>query len=258
MNHRHTLPLTIAAALMLGACSSSTPTPDPEPTEQPTNETADTAPEDSEIIPEGGEEPEPGSPIMATKAEGPYASLGAFVEASGATLLREDPGCTQSDAGWATQGGVVTTSGGVTRHVLLAGKPGALHVLPSDDHFVIDPSLTAPDQLEGRAIIRTSPMPKSYVLFEHIVDHVDATQSGDAHDVLGFSHVCRAHDGGFACARFTTQKGAYLVYDTKGADYEMPNAIVNGVEGTAHSFEVFYMNGGIGMTEPGIYKVEMT
>lgn len=192
--------------------------------------------------------------VEAKMAQGPFASLDAFAESvNGAILTREDD-CEVTEGAWSSQGGVVSFDG-TARHVLLVGAPGALYRVSGPEDFPVDIANATPEQSQGRAILRTASVPPGYVLIEHSVDFVDATQSGMAHDVLGYTHVCRPHLAGMACASFTTKRGAYLVYDQEIPDYEMPNAIIKDVDGKEGLVELFYMNGGDGMSEQGFYRI---
>jgi hypothetical protein len=254
---RHAATLLLAL-FTLSACSGAQPAPDPVPApDEAEAEAGDVNADGAEEEPAAEEALLPdATAVSAAMAPGPYADFDAFAAATGATLLAIDPGEDGAQGEWVAQMYMIR-DGAKVRQVMLAGKAGALYLMPSEDAFLVDMTSHTPDQYEGRAIVREASLPPGYVLFEHIVDFVDETQSGQAHDVLGLSHLCRPHDGGLACARFTTQKGAYLIYDGDDGDYEMPNAVIKDADGAEHAVELFYMNGGEGMDAPGFYTITL-
>ena len=255
MTHtRHHALALCALLVLLNACSGAQPTPDPEPTDG--SGEAEVATDTKEGDEGETNETTKGTPIAAVMVDGPYADVDAFIAASGATMLAVDPGVDGAEGEWIAQLYMIR-QGEEVRQIMLAGKPGALYLMPTDGEFIADTVSHSPDQYEGRAIVRDASLPPGYVLFEHSIDFVDETQSGQAHDVLGFSHLCRPHGDGMACARFTTMKGAYLIYDGDDGAYEMPNAVVKDADGAEDMVELFYMNGGAGMSEPGFYSITL-
>lgn len=251
--------LLFCVVMAAGACSGKgSERPDPVSPEQVSGEVAPgegaaaSAPEEKRAVHQ--DDPEGTRPAEAKMVQGPFASLDAFAESVSGTILSREEDCEVTEGPWSARGGVVSFDG-AARHVLLVGAPGALYRVSGPRDFPVDTELSTPEQYEGRAILRTASVPPGYVLIEHSVDFVDATQSGMAHDVLGYTHLCREHLGGMACASFTTKRGAYLIYDQELPDYEMPNAVIKDVEGRESLVELFYMNGGDGMSEQGFYRI---
>ncbi len=255
MTHLRHHALALVTLIALTACSGAQPTPDPDPTadsttdEGTTDTTADAKKGDAEkATPES-------TPRAAAMTDGPFADFDAYAKASGVTLLAVDPGEDATGGEWVAEIYMVR-QGEQVRQIMLAGKAGALYLMPTEGEFLADTVSHTPDQYKGRAIVRESSLPPGYVLFEHIVEFIDETQSGQAHEVLGFSHLCRPHNDGFACARFTTKRGGYLIYDGDDGGYEMPNAVVKDADGAENLVELFYMNGGK-MDEPGFYSITL-
>ena len=254
----------LALSLSLVACSNkkeeaedATQTSLAAQTSEAKNTTASTTPaKDKEPEAPATKDPEGTKKISARMVEGPFASLDAFAKAKKGKVLHADTESATKQGDWVTEGGVIEVDG-KAHHVLLAGKAGELFRVSGDADFPVDTELSKPEQYNGRAILRDKAVPPGYIAIEHIVTFVDATQSGMAHDVLGYTHMCRPHKEKLACASFTTKRGAYLVYDTSVPDYEMPNAIVKDAEGAENLVELFYMNGGEEMTAEGVYRIEL-
>ena len=222
---KHTI--CILCALGLLACSKKQSPEETTPTNiststQETTPTTTAAKEDAP--PETAIAPEGATTIDAKAVEGPFASLAAFAEANGAEVVRADPGSSAMASDWLTEGGVIK-KGDKARHVLLAGKAGKLFAVSGEQDIAVDIELSTPDQYKGAAKVIEEGMPEGFVAF------VDETQSGTAHDVTGHTHLCHEREGGLVCAKFTTHKGAYLVYDQAEPSSTIARAALSAGEG---------------------------
>lgn len=264
MTRKPALLFTLALVASLTACANKKASPqDPAQTsltaqtsEAANTSTSTTPAKDKEVAPPEVEDPEGTTKISARVVEGPFASLTAFAEAKSGKILHVSKESATEEGGWVTEGGVIEV-GGKAHHVLLAGKPSKLFRVSGDGDFPVNTESESAEQYEGRAILRDKAVPPGYIAIEHIVDFVDETQSGTAHDVLGHTHMCRERGEELLCASFTTKRGAFLVYDEKLPDYEMPNAIVKDADGKPDLVELFYMNGGEEMSKEGFYRIAL-
>jgi hypothetical protein len=233
MNTPRDLMILTAFALSLNACSSAPAEPDPDPLDQ---------------------EPEPTEVALEFIGDQPYASFEAFAEAIGSADFKEESimlgaeGKEGAAQGFITSGGLVARDG-ATQRVLLAGKPGALYEVAVLDSWTESPNFMPYAQVSVRAI----ELPSGLFEITYNAGRTREVEGGTYYVHTGTSLICKDADGRLACATFIVSNGDYVEPEEGAADYELPNGIIVGREGS--TVEVVHLVTGEDLTPAGYYTL---